>query len=197
MRRALKKCPWVPFIESWPEIHPWALPSFVVYVIGRPLKWSPTNNVSFPSQCVEWAHMQEVGYLGGGGVTSCGGPWEGVGYATRRRARRPPFRNPHPKQPHPHPPPQPLAKKKCFALESNESDDGAIPRPKSPRKPPPNRKGLEACVRTQPQNHPQAPPPPHHTTDTPKDRGDAAAKKGNRPEDPMVGTITHVPYPSR
>ena len=38
--------------------------------------------------------------------------------------------------------------------------------------------------------HKPPPPPP------PKDGGDTVAKKGDRPDNPVVGMVAHIPYPS-
>ena len=80
---------------------------------------------------------------------------------------------------------------------SDESDDGAIPRPKRPKPPPPPPHGLRSRPRPQTHQPPQdchrnPPSPPPSKTDTPK----GAEKKDNRPEDPIVGTVVHVPYPT-
>ena len=40
--------------------------------------------------------------------------------------------------------------------------------------------------------HRQPPPPPHTKSDTPK----GAEKKDDRPGDPIIGTVVHVPYPT-
>ena len=84
MQRAPKKYPTVAFIESRPEIHPWVLPSFVVYMSAKPLGWSPTRGsrrvISGPMgapTCTRWVIQggdgedEELwGAIGGGGVSN-------------------------------------------------------------------------------------------------------------------------------
>ena len=40
------------------------------------------------------------------------------------------------------------------------------------------------------------PPPPQTKTDTPKVGGATGEKKDDRPDNPIVGTVAHVPYPT-
>ena len=125
--------------------------------------------------------------MGGGGVS------EGEEGGGRRPP--PPPQTPPPPQAKPNPP-QPAPKKRKFSFESaDESDDGAIPRPKRANCPPTTTTARPR--RPRPQTHrpptrppPQTPPPPTKT-DTPK----GAKKKDDRPEDTIIGTVVHVPYP--
>ena len=134
----------------------------------------------------------------GGKIRSCGGAWEGVGWATGRRGGRggrppQPPQNPPPSQAATQPP-QPPPRSESF----DESDDGAIPRAKKPKLPPPTTTTAwptKAVSAFKPNNPPYTatanpPPPPPTKTDTPK----GAEKKDDRPEDPIVGTVVHVPY---
>ena len=93
--------------------------------------------------------------------------------------------------------PQLAPMKQKFSFESSdESDDGAIPRPKRPKPPPSphHRTAYEGRPRPQthqpPQDRHRNPPPPTNT-DTPK----GAEKKDDRPGDAIIGTVVHIPYP--
>ena len=94
-------------------------------------------------------------------------------------------------------PPQLPAKKRKFSVEFlDNGDNGAIPRAKKPNPPTittTSRPTNTVCA-PKPTNPPKTatanPPPPPTKTDTPK----GAEKKDDRPEDPIVGTVVHVPY---
>ena len=78
----------------------------------------------------------------------------------------------------------------------DESDDGAIPWAKRFKLPHhQHRTTYEGRPRPQTPQPPQdrhTNPPPPHQDDTPK----GAAKKDDCREDPIVGTVVHVPYPT-
>ena len=76
--------------------------------------------------------------------------------------------------------------KKCFFFESDESVEGVIPRAKKPKENP-HAKASKAVPTPKPTT---AHMPPLKAAHTPKDGGDAAAKKGG-----IVGMVAHVPYP--
>ena len=140
----------------------------------------------------------------GGRVRRCGGPWGGRGErgggggGGGGRPPPPPQTLPPP-QAKPQPsPPQPAPKKRKFCFESSDkSDHGVISRPK--KHPPPHHHHHRTAYegRPRPQTHQPTqdshrnPPPPTKTA-TPK----RAEKKDDRPEDPIVGTVVHVPYPA-
>ena len=125
----------MPFIELWPEIHFWALPSFLAYVSGRPLGWSSTCGsrriisglLSGPA-CRTWVipgggDEELWGAMGGGGVSE----EEGGG-------RAPPIQNPHPK-PSPPSPPKPKRVGRfsimCYLWQTDHvTRDLAMPPPK-------------------------------------------------------------------
>ena len=131
----------------------------------------------------------------------CGGAWGGGGGRGERggggggRLPPPPPQTPPP-QAKPNPP-QPAPKKRKFSFElSDQIDDGAIPRPKRPKPAPTTTTAgpTKAVLAPKPTNPPKTAtttPPPPTKTDTPK----GAEKKDDRPEDPIVGTVVHVPYP--
>ena len=128
------------------------------------------------------------GSMGWGGVSE--GEEGGGGVHHHRPKPPPPKRSPTP------PPPAP--KKRKFSFESSdERDHGAIPRPKRPKPPPPTTttarptKAVPAPKPTNPPKTATTTPAPPTKTDTPK----GAEKKDDRPEDPIVGTVVHVPYP--
>ena len=120
------------------------------------------------------------GSMGGGGVSD--GEEGGEG------GERPPPPPQNPPQAKPQPnPSQPPANKRKYSFESSdESDDGAIPRAKKPKPPTPTppARPTKAVPAPKPANPPKtatAQPPP---------------KKDDRPTDPIVGTVAHVPYPT-
>ena len=108
---------------------------------------------------------------------------------------------PPPAKPQPNPP-NPLKKSlERLAFKSgSESDDAAISRGKKPNPPPPPaRTAYEGRRRLQthqppPTSRHRPPPPPLRPRPTPK--GATAEKKDDRPGDPIVGTVAHVPYPT-
>ena len=109
----------------------------------------------------------------------------------------PPRQTPPQAKPQPNPP-QPPSKKRSkerFAFESgSESDDAAIPRGKKPTPPTPTARPTKAVAAPTPKTATAHPPPLPTKTDTPK--GATAEKKDDRPGDPIVGTVAHVPYPT-
>ena len=146
----------------------------------------------------EWARMQEVGYaggvdegmwgsMGGGGVSDGeegGGVW--------RPPPMPPTTPPPQAKPQPNPPNPPPGIKSFPSSRPTRVTTGRSLGPESPNPnplPPPPHTAYEGCLR--PQTHP--PPPPPTKTNTPK----GAEEKDDRPEDPIVGTVVHVPYPTR
>ena len=149
--------------------------------------------------------MQEVGYAGGEDEAMWGSIG-GVGVSEgRRRGRRgdvhhhrpqnppKPSRNPPPAQP-------PPRRRESFLLSrptrlTTERSPG--PRSPTPPSPPPPPHGLGRLSpppnpQTPQKPPPSTPPPPPAKTDTPK----GAEKKDVCPEDPIVGTVFHVPYPT-
>ena len=117
------------------------------------------------------------GSMGEGGVSEGG---RGGGGGVHHHRPKPP---PTP----PNPPP--------FG-SSDESDDRVIPRAKKPK--PPTTTTTARPTKAVPAPKPTNPPktatanPPPTKTDTPK----GAEKKDDRPEDPIVGTVVHIPYPA-
>ena len=152
----------------------------------------------------EWAPMKEVGYAGVGGVRRRGRACEGVGSASRRRRGRggastTTAPNPPPKPSRITTPPNPPPRMESFlSSRPTRVTTGPSPGPKGPNlPPPPPPRGLQRP--SPPPNPPTPPRPPLQTppttpkTHTPK--GDE--KKDNRSEDPIIGTVVHVPYPTR
>ena len=142
--------------------------------------------------------MQEVGYAGGEdeemwGSTGGGGVSEGE-EGGRGGASTTTAPEPHPKaKPHPNPPNPPPRNESFLLSRPTRVKRGDPPSQKAP--PPHHRTAYEGGPRPQthqpPQDrHCQPPPPPKN--DTPK----GAEKKDDRPEDPIVGTVIHVSYPT-
>ena len=152
----------------------------------------------------EWALMQEVGNAGAAGLGVVGEQERGWG--DRRRGgggsgRPPPPRlNPPMPSRNPTPSPSPLKKssKERFACESgSESDDALTPRGKKPNPTPTTTaRPTKAVAAAKPTNPPNTatPPPPPTKTHTPE--GATAEKKDDRPGDPIIETVGHVPYPT-
>ena len=123
--------------------------------------------------------------MGGGGVSK---GEEGGG-----RPPPPPQTPPSEAQPPPNPPPR---NESFLFSRPTKATTGRSPGPKGPNPPHHHhRMAYEGCPRPQTQQPPQdrhnKPPPPPTKTDSPK----GAEKKDDRPEDPIVGTVVHVPYP--
>ena len=120
---------------------------------------------------------------------------EGVG-----GGRRPP---PLPQTPPPPseaqpPPTRPQETKVFFRVVRRKRRRGDPPAQKAQPPPPPPPPAPHGLRRPSPPPKPTNPPktattnpPPPTKTDTPK----GAEKKDDRPEDPIVGTVVHVPYP--
>ena len=94
--------------------------------------------------------------------------------------------------------PNPPARNESFlSSQPTKATTGRSPGPKGPNPPHHHhRTAYEGRPRPQTHQRPQdrhhkPPPPPTTKTDTPK----GAEKKDDRPEDPIVGTVVHVPYP--
>ena len=132
------------------------------------------------------------GSMGGGGVSD-----ERGGGASTTTAPNPP------PQPSRHPTPPPTLKKRLkerFAFEcGSDSDDATILVPKGP--PPPHHhhhrtanEGRLPQTHQPPQDRHRPPPPPPTPTKTDTPKGCETTDDG--PEDPIVGTVVHVPYPT-
>ena len=105
--------------------------------------------------------------------------------------------NPPPPQRSPTPPNPPPRNESFLSSRPTKATTGRSPGPKGPN-PPHHHHRTAYQGRPRPQTHqpPQdrhhnPPPPPPTKTDNPK----GAKKKDDRPEDPIFGTVVHVPYP--
>ena len=135
-----------------------------------------------------------------------GGHWRGWG---ERRAGGGGGRPPAPRQPPPPPNPSryptcpPPLKERRFSFESrSKSDDTVILRGKNlkPPVPTPTARPTKAVAASNPPPPKIAtahPPPPPTKTGIPKGGGATAEKKDDRSGDLIVGTVAHVPYPTR
>ena len=153
--------------------------------------------------------MQEVGYaggedegmwgsMGGVGVSNGEGGGGGGGASTTTTPNPPPpkpSRNPTPADP-------PSRSESFPSSRPTRVMTGRSPGPKSPTPLPPTTtaRPMKAASAPKPTNPPKAatanppPPPPPPTTNTDIPKG--AEKKDAGPEDPIVGTVVHVPYPT-
>ena len=150
----------------------------------------------------EWARMHEVGYAGGedeglwgsmrGDGVSDGEQGGGGGGVHHHRAKTPPQAKPHLNPPH-----QPPQRNESFPsgrptrVTMRRSPVAKSPKPPPPPSPARPTKAVPAPKPAKPpqdHHHPPRPPPPPTKTDTPK--------TDDRPGDPIVGTVAHVPYPT-
>ena len=123
---------------------------------------------------------------------------ESGGGASTTTARKPP-----PSQAATQPPPAPLKETKVLLrVRVGERRRGEPPWQKA-QTPRPHSRRTAYEGRRRPQTHqpPQdrhrpSPPTPPTKTDTPKVGGATAEKKDDSPNDPIIGTVAHGPYPT-
>ena len=103
--------------------------------------------------------------------------------------------NPPPQaKPHPNPPPR---NESFLSSRPTKVTTGRSPGPKSPTPPPPPPPPHGLRRPSPPPNPPTPPRPPPQNPPPHQDRHpQGAEKKDARPEDPIVGTVVHVPDPA-